>query len=77
MPDDVNVVGFANTPETAHMIPPLTTVRQNFEKLGEMAIGSLLARIKGARVERETLRTQPSLVVRSSAGPRPATQRSR
>lgn len=77
VPDDVSVVGFDNTPESAHMIPPLTTVRQNFEKLGEMAIGSLLARIKGARVERETLRTQPSLVVRSSAGPRPATQRSR
>lgn len=71
VPDEVSVVGFDNTPESAHMIPPLTTVGQNFEKLGEIAIGALLSRINGSKEGPKILRTQPSLIVRSSAAPPP------
>ena len=34
VPDDVSVVGFDDIPEAAYLIPPLTTVRQDFAAVG-------------------------------------------
>lgn len=62
---DVSVVGFDDVVDSSEYLPPLTTVRQDFDALGERAVASLVARIEegGARAS-ETLPTH--LVVRAS-----------
>lgn len=42
VPADVSVVGYDDTPESALLIPPLTTVRQDFSTLGARAFAHLL-----------------------------------
>src|SRR5690606_19327251 len=34
VPDDVSVIGFDDLPDARHFLPPLTTVRQDFDELG-------------------------------------------
>ena len=46
VPKDVSVVGFDDVLGASHFIPPLTTIRQDFEALGALAITSLMARIE-------------------------------
>ena len=41
VPDDVSVVGFDDIPEAPYLIPPLTTVRQDFTAVGQLAISVL------------------------------------
>ena len=42
VPDDISVVGFDDIPEAEYMIPPLTTVRQDFDEVGRRSIAVLL-----------------------------------
>jgi DNA-binding LacI/PurR family transcriptional regulator len=42
VPDDVSVVGFDDIPEAAFFDPPLTTIRQDFEELGQRSMRLLL-----------------------------------
>ena len=42
-PRGVSVVGFDDIPEAAYLIPPLTTVRQDFQAVGQRAIEILRA----------------------------------
>src|SRR6476619_1930115 len=42
VPDDVSVVGFDDVPEAGYLVPPLTTVRQDFGLLGEMIMQKVL-----------------------------------
>ncbi|PWJ53273.1 transcriptional regulator, LacI family [Quadrisphaera granulorum] len=67
IPDDVSVVGFDDVPEAAYLVPPLTTVRQDFDALGRRCLEVLLARLRGepARVGR----VEPELVLRASTAP--------
>jgi DNA-binding LacI/PurR family transcriptional regulator len=37
VPEDVSIVGFDDLSESAHMLPGLTTVRQDFAMLGQLA----------------------------------------
>ncbi|WP_231819873.1 LacI family DNA-binding transcriptional regulator [Microbacterium resistens] len=48
VPDDVAVVGFDDIADAAEFRPPLTTVRQDFDALGEEAVRMLVARIEGS-----------------------------
>jgi DNA-binding LacI/PurR family transcriptional regulator len=68
VPEDVAVVGFDDVPEAAYLIPPLTTVRQDFEQVGRVAVELLLEQLDGQPPQ--GIRTvPPELVVRdSSAG---------
>jgi DNA-binding LacI/PurR family transcriptional regulator len=71
VPEDISVIGFDDVPESPYYPPALTTLRQNFEALGEQAVASLLARIGGADpASRQLLR--PELVIRESTAPSPA-----
>lgn len=45
VPDDVSVVGFDDVPEASFFIPPLTTVRPDFDKVAAEALGVLMDRI--------------------------------
>lgn len=69
VPGDVSVVGFDDVPEAAHLVPALTTVRQDFAALGRRALDVLLVRLAGGRPEHQPL--APRLVVRASTGPPP------
>jgi DNA-binding LacI/PurR family transcriptional regulator len=68
VPADVSVVGFDDTPESAHFSPALTTVRQNFVEIGNRAIALLLAEL-GGETDRSHEPIAPELIVRASTGP--------
>jgi DNA-binding LacI/PurR family transcriptional regulator len=68
VPDQVSVVGFDDVPEAPYFIPPLTTVRQDFDEMGSLGV-RLLLRIMGAPARATVAngsRVQPELVVRAS-----------
>jgi DNA-binding LacI/PurR family transcriptional regulator len=74
VPRDVSVVGVDDIPEAAFLIPPLTTLRQDFEDEGRRAVAMLLDRIARPAAEAVPVRMVPDLIVRSSTGrypPRP------
>jgi DNA-binding LacI/PurR family transcriptional regulator len=64
VPDDVSVVGFDDIPEAPYLIPPLTTVRQDFTAVGHRAIEILQAAIAGEPTPERLI--SPELVVRAS-----------
>jgi DNA-binding LacI/PurR family transcriptional regulator len=65
VPEDVAVVGFDDIADAAEFQPPLTTVRQDFDALGEQAVRSLVSRIEsGADAAPDLL--SPRLVLRAS-----------
>lgn len=70
VPNDFSVVGFDDVPEAAFTIPPLTTVRQDFDALGQRAVHVLLARIANAP-QPPLPPLVPQLVVRASTAPPP------
>jgi len=65
VPDDVSVVGFDDLPESGYFTPPLTTVRQDFEKLGQRTMALVLRVLAGELDASEPL-VEPLLIVRSS-----------
>lgn len=69
VPADLSVIGFDDVPESSHYLPPLTTVRQDFEVLGRRSIRSLLAQVDGTPSEYDAP-VPPTLVVRASTMPR-------
>ncbi|MBS1906462.1 MAG: substrate-binding domain-containing protein [Actinobacteria bacterium] len=69
VPEDISVVGFDDLPEARHLRPALTTVRQDFDRLGRVAMRALLAAIEG-RHDADPDPIVPELVVRASTAPR-------
>ncbi|WP_311213985.1 MULTISPECIES: LacI family DNA-binding transcriptional regulator [unclassified Arthrobacter] len=68
VPADISVVGFDDQPESAYFIPPLTTVDQDFEELGQRCIRLLLDRLDGGTTV-EAATVTPRLVIRSTTAP--------
>ncbi|GAA2183092.1 LacI family DNA-binding transcriptional regulator [Brooklawnia cerclae] len=68
VPDDVSVVGFDDELSAAFYRPPLTTVRQDFSKLGAYVIRTLMTAIEG-EAPSEALVLPTRLVVRASTAP--------
>jgi DNA-binding LacI/PurR family transcriptional regulator len=69
VPDDVSVVGFDDSALMACTEPPLTTVRQPIDAIGQAAIALLVSQVAGNVVPAEELLFEPELVVRGSTGP--------
>jgi DNA-binding LacI/PurR family transcriptional regulator len=70
VPDDVSVIGFDDIPEAEFLIPPLTTVRQDFSAVGVRAIEALGQLMNGHQPTAELL--VRSVVIRgSTAAPPP------
>jgi len=68
VPDDISVVGFDDLPDARHYLPPLTTVRQDFVRLGRLVIGELLAAIDGVETgPRELIAAELKLRASTSA----------
>jgi LacI family repressor for deo operon, udp, cdd, tsx, nupC, and nupG len=71
VPGDVSVVGFDDSAFMTCTDPPLTTVRQPIETMGQAAVDLLVTQIEGAEVATDELLFEPELVVRGSTGPAP------
>lgn len=69
VPDDVSVVGFDDMPEASAFWPPLTTIWQDFEGVGRIAVASVLAEIRGQRPDAGAVLVPTRLVPRASTGP--------
>ncbi|ADI09550.1 HTH-type transcriptional repressor PurR [Streptomyces bingchenggensis BCW-1] len=69
VPGDVSLVGFDDIPEAAYFWPPLTTVRQDFDEAGRLALDLLMDQIEGTGARDRLTVVQPKLVVRGSTGP--------
>ena len=66
VPEDVSVVGFDGIADGADYVPPLTTVSQDFRRLGDRAVARLVAMIEDDAPP--TTDTVPaSLIIRESA----------
>lgn len=73
VPGDVSVVGFDDTPESAYYMPGLTTVRQDFEAMGEVAVATLDRLVTDEEPTPASVRLlAPTLVPRQSTGPAPS-----
>jgi DNA-binding LacI/PurR family transcriptional regulator len=70
VPRDVSVVGFDDVPEARFYLPSLTTVRQDFEQIGRVAVESLIRQIEGGTAP-QVAPLEAQLIVRdSTAAPR-------
>jgi LacI family repressor for deo operon, udp, cdd, tsx, nupC, and nupG len=68
VPGDVSVVGFDDSVFMSCIDPPLTTVRQPIEAMGQAAVALLVGQIAGQTGATEELMFEPELVVRGSTG---------
>jgi LacI family transcriptional regulator len=66
VPQDVSIVGFDDIPEAAFFNPPLTTVQQDFNQLGEIGVKYLLELLHNPDTPIEQHIILPDLVVRQS-----------
>jgi DNA-binding LacI/PurR family transcriptional regulator len=68
VPHDVSVVGFDDVPEARFYLPALTTVRQDFEQIGRVAVESLIRQVEGGAAE-HIAPLEAQLIVRDSTAP--------
>lgn len=76
IPEDISVIGFDGLALGEFSHPPLTTVRQDFEQIGQELVDLVLGqmRARGAAVARHDRVVVPTeLVLRASTGPAPGT----
>ena len=66
VPDDVSVVGFDDVPEAPFLLPPLTTVRQDFQALGELIMQKVLLAVEEPHELTEDTPIATHLIVRES-----------
>jgi DNA-binding LacI/PurR family transcriptional regulator len=66
VPGEVSVVGFDDWPESEFFLPPLTTVRQDFQELGTRCIQVLLAELDGGAKGGADVEVAPELVIRGT-----------
>ena len=66
VPEDVSVVGFDDVPAAAFNHPSLTTVRQPLQRMGEIAVEVLIARIEEKSESQAEVAVQPEIIVRES-----------
>ena len=71
IPGDVGVAGFDDIPLANYAVPPLTTMKVRIDELGERAMNSLLARMRGGGDVPAPQILAPSLVIRRSTAAQP------
>lgn len=72
IPEDLGIVGFDNIPESAYFWPPLTTVQQDLDSLGRIALEETIKIVEAGWQEEEpnepkSIMLSPTLVVRQSS----------
>ncbi|GAA4714432.1 LacI family DNA-binding transcriptional regulator [Phytohabitans rumicis] len=71
VPEDVSVIGFDDSAFMTCTDPPLTTVRQPIEAMGQSVVDLLVQQMEGVGVPPDELLFEPELVVRGSTAPAP------
>lgn len=66
VPADLSIVGYDNLPESAYLVPPLTTVDNNVNEQMEACVELLIDRIAHPGRERVVRTIRPKLVMRES-----------
>lgn len=74
VPRDLSIVGYDDIPLARHLIPPLTTVRQDTYEIGRRAAEILIEEIEGREIRQRVL-LQAELRVRGSTAAPRATNR--
>lgn len=69
VPEDISLVGFDDVPEAGYFIPPLTTIRPDFEAVARASLELLLAQIRTGRRLGDRRMLTPTLVSRDSVAP--------
>jgi LacI family transcriptional regulator len=69
LPEDLSIVGFDDIPQASHVHPPLTTVRQPLEEMGQRAAMLLLHYIAHPNAEIERIELPTELIIRESCQP--------
>ena len=72
VPGQLSVVGFDDTPQAAWTTPALTTVRQDLDGMGRLAVQTVLAMSSGEHPPSRQVELATSLTVRGTTGPAPA-----
>ncbi|QJT83367.1 transcriptional regulator RbsR [Kosakonia sp. MUSA4] len=67
IPQDMAIVGYDDIELARYMTPPLTTIHQPKDELGELAIDVLIHRIAEPGLQQQRLQLTPILMVRGSA----------
>src|ERR1700729_310489 len=65
-PGGVSVVGFDDTPESAYFIPPLTTVRKDFQRVARAAVRLQVDQLGAGTKRKDRVLIDPDLVPRES-----------
>ncbi len=68
VPEDIAIVGFDDLPAAARTQPPLTSVRQPIQQLGDTAVQVLLDLINHPNQGPQRVLFPPTLTIRSSCG---------
>ena len=66
IPDDISIVGFDDAPESAYYMPPLTTIRQDYDALGTESIHYLVELINNQETSTRQRVLMPQLIIRQS-----------
>ena len=74
VPEDVSIVGFDDTPESAYFTPALTTIRQDFGEVGRRCV-ALLHDLMDGNEGNGHLVVPADLIVRESTAPPPDAER--
>jgi DNA-binding LacI/PurR family transcriptional regulator len=71
IPEDVSVIGFDGAPDSAYLVPPLTSVRPDFAEAGQRCLALMLDLLKSGGGPRARTIVPTDLVVRRSSAPPP------
>ena len=68
IPEDLSVIGFDDVPEAPYFSPPITTILQDFNRLGEAAMELLIFKLAGLKPAKYQA-LKPQVVLRESTAP--------
>lgn len=70
IPEDISVIGFDDMPLASYFDPPLTTIRQDFNQIGQEATQTLIYKIEHPDEKKLSKRISVELVKRNSTAPK-------
>jgi len=68
IPEDIAVIGFDNMIASAHVTPPLSTMKIDRHEMGRVATSRLFDMIKNGNKSQQKILFTPELVIRASCG---------